>query len=50
MRNYWFGKHCSNWEVWVMMLSGYALGNGYVWLWVAVLLCGAAVEGCVGER
>lgn len=50
MRNYWFGKHCSNWQVWVMMAAGFTLGSGHPWGWLFILVVGAAVDAIGGAE
>lgn len=45
MKKYWFSKSSSEWQVWTLMLSGFALGGGHHWWWAGILFAGAAIEG-----
>lgn len=47
MKAYLFNKTCTEWQVWVMLFSAFALGRGHVWVWLAIVVVGAIVEGFV---
>ena len=48
MKDYWFGKRCSNWQVWVLMFAACAAGQGLWGAWIACIVIGAAVEALMG--
>ena len=48
MKDFWFSKKISRWELWATLISGFALGAGHMWIWLGVLIGAAVVEGIVG--
>jgi hypothetical protein len=49
MKEFWFSKSVSEWQSWVLMLSGFVLGGGHYFWWAGILLAGAFIEGIFGN-